>query len=156
MKGLNHCSSESVTLDAFHPSAFRPSSSLMMSETLAVLGCSQLVTLAGPTSGPRTGEAMRELSIIEDGAMLVRDGRIATVGTRREIEPLIESDCEIVDAGGRVVMPGFVDAHAHPVFAGTRADEYEQRARAQPIRRSAARGGGISLDRQAHARGHAG
>lgn len=115
-----------------------------MSETLAVFGCSQLVTLRSQTPGPRTGAAMRELAIIEDGAMMVRAGSILKVGARREIEPLIEAGCEIVDAGGRVVMPGFVDAHAHPVFAGTRADEYEQRASGATYQEIARRGGGIS------------
>lgn len=114
-----------------------------MTETLAVMGCSQLVTLGGATRGPRTGPAMRELSIIEDGAMLIRAGRILKVGARTLIEPLIEGDCRVVEAGGRVVLPGFVDAHAHPVFAGTRADEYEQRASGATYQEIAARGGGI-------------
>src|ERR687884_414347 len=92
-----------------------------------VIGCSQLVTLKGEAR-PRVFGEMRELSIIEDGAMIVRDGRIVSVGKRSEIEPLIESEYEILDARHRVVMPGFVDAHTHTVFAGTRADEYEQRA----------------------------
>lgn len=75
--------------------------------------------------------------------MLVRDGRIEKVGARSEIEPLIEAGSEVVDAGKRVVMPGFVDAHAHPVFAGTRADEYEQRAQGATYQEIAQRGGGI-------------
>lgn len=114
-----------------------------MPETLAIVGCSQLVTLANSVEGVRRGAAMSELSIIEDGAMLVRDGRIERVGARHEIEPLIEGESEVVDAGGRVVMPGFVDAHAHPVFAGTRVDEYEQRASGVTYQEIAERGGGI-------------
>jgi imidazolonepropionase len=86
---------------------------------------------------------MRELSIIEDGALLVRAGRISKVGAREEIEPLIEGDCEVVDAGGRIVLPGFVDAHSHPVFAGTRTDEYELRASGATYQEIASRGGGI-------------
>jgi imidazolonepropionase len=111
--------------------------------TLVILNCSQLVTLASPLKGARGGSAMAELSIIEDGAMLVQDGRIERVGARREIEPLIEADSEVLDAGGRICLPGFVDAHAHPVFAGTRADEYEQRARGATYQEIAAQGGGI-------------
>jgi imidazolonepropionase len=112
--------------------------------TLVILNCSQLVTLASSVKGARSGAAaMGELSIIEDGAMLVHDGRIERTGARREIEPLIEADSEILDAGGRICTPGFVDAHAHPVFAGTRADEYEQRARGATYQEIAARGGGI-------------
>ena len=113
-----------------------------MSNTLAVINCSQLVTLKGPAR-PRVCGEMRELSIIEDGALLVRDGRIERVGSRGEIEPHIEASCEVVDAGGRVILPGFVDAHAHPVFAGTRVDEYEERASGATYREIAARGGGI-------------
>lgn len=113
-----------------------------MSETLAVINCSQLVTLRGPAR-PRTGAEMRELAIIVDGAMLVRDGRIESIGTRHEIEPLMTGEAQVIDAGGRVVMPGFVDAHTHPVFAGTRVDEFEQRASGATYQEIAARGGGI-------------
>ncbi len=113
-----------------------------MPETLAVVNCSQLVTLAG-AKRPRAGGDLRQLSIIEDGAMLVRGGLIEAAGRRREIEGLIKDDCEIVDAGRRVVMPGFVDAHTHPVFAGIRANEFEQRSSGATYREIAARGGGI-------------
>jgi imidazolonepropionase len=107
---------------------------------LAVVGCSELVTLAGPAR-PRVGVELRELSIIRDGAMLVRDGRIEQVGKRSEIA--IDPDADVVDAYGRVVMPGFVDAHTHPVFAGNRADEFEKRAEGATYQEIAAAGGGI-------------
>jgi imidazolonepropionase len=111
-----------------------------MSNCLAIINTRQIVTLAGPTR-PRIGPEMRDLAIIEDGAMIVRDGRIESVGRRSEIE--IPNDAEIVDAEARIVLPGFVDAHTHPVFAGTRADEYEQRAEGATYAEIAARGGGI-------------
>ena len=113
-----------------------------MSDTLAVVNCSQLVTLAGPRR-PRAGAELRELSIIEGGAMLVRGGRVERAGPRAEVEPLVGAGVEVVDAGGRVVTPGFVDAHAHPVFAGHRADEFEQRAGGLSYQEIAAAGGGI-------------
>ena len=94
---------------------------------LALLNCRQLVTLAGPAR-PRIGAEMRESAIVEDGALLARDGRIAATGPRSAIEPLCSGGTQIVDAGGRIALPGFVDAHTHAVFAGTRADEFEQRA----------------------------
>ena len=113
-----------------------------MNKSLAIIGASQLVTLAGP-GRPRVGAEMRELAIIDDGAMLLRDGRVVQTGARAEIEKLIDADCEVVDAGGRVVMPGFVDAHTHPVFAGNRADEFEMRAAGKSYQEIAASGGGI-------------
>jgi imidazolonepropionase len=109
---------------------------------LALLNCRQLVTLAGPPRA-RTGAEMRELAIIPDGAMLVRDGRIAATGARAAIEPLCAASTEIVDAGRRIALPGFVDAHTHPVFAGTRADEFDERASGATYAEIAARGGGI-------------
>ena len=113
-----------------------------MASSLAVINSSQLVTLAGPAR-PRVGPELCELSIVEQGAMLIMGERIAQVGSLAEIDPLIGADCEVIDAGGRVVMPGFVDAHTHPVFAGTRAGEFEERARGATYQEIAARGGGI-------------
>jgi len=92
---------------------------------------------------PRVGAELRGLSIINDGAMLIRGERIERVGSRKEIEGEITTDCEVIDAGRRVVMPGFVDAHTHPVFAGTRADEFEERASGATYQQIAAKGGGI-------------
>ena len=111
------------------------------SKTLALIGA-QLVTLAGPAR-PRVGPEMRELGIIANGGMFVRDGLIERVGTTAEIEPLIEADTEVVNARGQVVLPGFVDAHTHPVFGGTRVDEFEERSKGATYEEIAARGGGI-------------
>jgi imidazolonepropionase len=109
---------------------------------IAVTNCAQLVTLAGPAA-PRTGTAMRNLGIITDGAMLIENGRIAQVGKRAEIEPQITQNDSIIDAGRRIVLPGFVDAHTHPVFAGNRAAEFEQRTEGATYAEIAASGGGI-------------
>src|SRR5215211_1537329 len=112
------------------------------SKTLAVVNCSQLVTLAGPAR-PRVGPELRELGIVANGGLFVRDGLIERVGSRDEIETLIDRDTEVVDALGRVVLPGFVDAHTHPVFGGTRVDEFEERSKGATYEEIAARGGGI-------------
>jgi imidazolonepropionase len=105
---------------------------------LAIVNCSELVTLAGP-SRPRIEGELRDLSIIRNGQMLIRDGRIAEAGANVSIDP----ETEVIDAGGHVVMPGFVDAHTHPVFAGNRADEFEKRAQGATYQEIAASGGGI-------------
>jgi imidazolonepropionase len=75
--------------------------------------------------------------------MLVRDGAIVATGPSDVIERQMSGDAEVVDATGRVVLPGFVDAHAHPVFAGNRVDEFEMRAGGATYEQIAAGGGGI-------------
>lgn len=100
------------------------------------------MTLAGPAR-PRVGPELRDLSIIEDGALFILGPRITKVGPRAQIEKLIGQKCDVVDAGGRVVLPGFVDAHTHPVFAGQRANEFEERTQGVTYQQIAARGGGI-------------
>jgi imidazolonepropionase len=86
---------------------------------------------------------MRELGIIADGGMLVRGGVIAEVGSSEQIARIAPADTKIIDARRRVVLPGFIDAHAHPVFAGNRVDEFELRAGGATYEEIAARGGGI-------------
>lgn len=117
-------------------------SSEQESKTLAVVNCSQLVTLAGPAR-PRVGPELRELGLFPNGGMFVREGVIESVGSRDEIELLIDSDTEVVDALGKIVLPGFVDAHTHPVFGGTRVSEFEERSKGATYEEIAARGGGI-------------
>lgn len=112
------------------------------SKSLAIINCSQVVTLAGP-AGPRTGAEMLALAVVSRGGLFVRDGLIERAGTSGEIEPLIDASTTVVDAGGRVLLPGFVDAHTHPVFAGTRVDEFEERSKGATYQEIAARGGGI-------------
>ncbi len=110
--------------------------------SIAVLNASQLVTLAGPAR-PRVGAELSELTIIENGGMLIRDGVVEATGPSAEIERDLPNDIDVVDARGRVVLPGFVDAHAHPVFGGNRVDEFEMRARGATYEEIAASGGGI-------------
>jgi imidazolonepropionase len=111
-------------------------------KTLVVVNAAQLVTLAGPAR-PRVGAELRELGIVANGGMLTRDGVVVATGSSDEIAQRAGSDAEVVDAAGRVVLPGFVDAHAHPVFAGNRVDEFEMRSRGATYEEIAAAGGGI-------------
>jgi imidazolonepropionase len=110
-------------------------------KALAVLHASQLVTLAGPKR-PRVGAELSELGIIRHGGLLIRDGRIELVGSSSEIEKKA-GDAEVIDARGKVVLPGFVDAHTHLVFAGNRLDDFERRARGDTYEQIAKAGGGI-------------
>ena len=82
------------------------------------------------------------MGIVRDGGMLIREGKIDAVGSSDEIEKTA-GDVKIVDAGGRVVLPGFVDAHTHLVFAGNRFDDFERRARGETYEQIAKASGGI-------------
>lgn len=113
-----------------------------MNNECLIFNASQLVTLSG-AARPRTGAEMRELGIIKNGAVLVRDGLIVATGTTPEVASQAGAVCQRINAHNQVVMPGFVDAHTHPVFAGTREDEYEMRAAGFTYQEIAAQGGGI-------------
>jgi imidazolonepropionase len=81
---------------------------------------------------------------VKDGAVLVRDGRIAAVGVRSKVEALAEArGAEKLDVGGRVVLPGFVDSHTHLVHAASRAEEYELKIAGASYEEIARKGGGI-------------
>jgi imidazolonepropionase len=107
-----------------------------------ITGCSELLTLRGPV--PRRGRELRELGLIEDGALLVRDDRIVAVGKQSKVERLPQARrAEKLDLGRRVVLPGFVDSHTHLIFPTSRADEYEQRIAGKTYEEIARTGGGI-------------
>ena len=100
---------------------------------------SQLLTIAGT---PQRGHDLGRLSIIPDGAILIRDDRIAAVGTTSELR-LSYPDEECLDAGRRVVMPGFVDPHTHLLWVGDRAAEFEMRLEGKTYLEILTAGGGI-------------
>jgi len=108
----------------------------------AIVNIGELVTMAGPPR-PRVGEELRELGIERDAALLVEDGRIVAAGGMSNIRSKIPKDAVVIDADGRCVTPGFVDAHTHLVFAGNRAAEFEQRIGGATYQQIAAAGGGI-------------
>src|SRR5579872_1178775 len=99
---------------------------------ILIRGARQLLTLRGPV-GARRGGALNELTIIPDGALLIRDGILKEIGPSRRVENLADARGAVeINAAGRVVMPGFVDSHTHLVFPppGTPAGELEAAARA--------------------------
>ncbi len=107
--------------------------------TLILHNASQLLTLAG---GPQRGHRLGELNIIEDGAVTIRDGQILDVGSSADLLARY-TESETLDAGGRVVMPGFVDPHTHLVWAGDRAAEFAMRLQGKTYMEILAAGGGI-------------
>jgi imidazolonepropionase len=113
-----------------------------VSHSLLICGAAEVVTVRG--RGPRRGAALSNVGVIRDGAILVRDELIVAVGPSSKIEKLTESkNAEKVDVGGRVVLPGFVDAHTHLIHAASRAEEYELKIRGASYEEIARKGGGI-------------
>jgi imidazolonepropionase len=93
---------------------------------IMIINAKEMLTLAAPNAGPRTGKAMRELGIVHDGALAIREGRIVAVGTTREVSRVFKAGY-VINAQGKTVLPGFVDPHTHLVFAGSREDEFQLR-----------------------------
>jgi imidazolonepropionase len=110
--------------------------------TTAIVNIGQLVTLAGPAR-PRAGAELRELGIIHDAVMLLDGDRIVAAGRHADLVSRIDTNTHVIDAQGRCVTPGFVDAHTHLVFACNRADEFEKRIAGATYQEIAAAGGGI-------------
>lgn len=106
---------------------------------MIIHSASQLLTLQG---GPQRGESLGNLGIIEDGAVVIRDEKIVAVGKTAEIRAAYPND-PTLDAGGCVVMPGFVDPHTHLIWGGDRAAEFELKMAGTPYLDILAAGGGI-------------
>ncbi len=93
---------------------------------LIIENARQLVTLQGHSLKPACGQQMDDLGIIEDGAVAILNGQIIGVGQTDFVNDHFFSK-ERIDATGKVVTPGFVDAHTHFVFAGSRETELEMK-----------------------------
>lgn len=123
-----------------------------MHKGLAVLlaNVNQLLTLQSATGnpGPRRASDLKDLGIIENGAVLCLGGKIVSVGTTKDAlrDPWLKKNRKKVieiDCSGKVVLPGFVDSHTHPVFVGPRLVDFEKRIEGASYEQIAAAGGGI-------------
>jgi len=86
---------------------------------------------------------MRELGIIRNAGVLCRDGKISWVGAMSDWRQALGEDDTVIDAGGCVVLPGFVDSHTHMMFAGDRSKEFALRSEGATYQQIAEAGGGI-------------
>ncbi len=112
-----------------------------MNADLLITNIGQLVTCASGGK-PKRGAEMRDVGIIANGAVAIKDGKFEAVGTSDEINTVYTAD-EVIDAGGKVVCPGFVDPHTHIVFAGDRLNEFELKIKGAEYLEILANGGGI-------------
>lgn len=108
---------------------------------LIIRNASQLVTCASGGK-PKRGDAMRDVGIIDNGAVAVMSGRLTAIGNSDAILREYKSD-QVIDAEGKVVCPGFVDPHTHIVFAGDRLDEFELKIKGADYLEILESGGGI-------------
>jgi imidazolonepropionase len=119
------------------------------SKPLLLVNIGQLVTVRSrDNSGPRRGAALKELGIIEDGAVLCLGGSIVSAGKTKDAlqdrwikknrKKIVEIDCS-----GKVVLPGFVDSHTHPAFVSPRLVDFEKRIAGATYEEIAEAGGGI-------------
>jgi imidazolonepropionase len=119
-----------------------------MNGNMIIKNAAELVTCSGFEA--KKGKEMTDLHIIQDGAVVVKEGQIAAVGTTNEIFTEIErakldlSAFDTIDAANKAVLPGFVDSHTHFVFAGYRAEEFSWRLRGDTYMEIMQRGGGIA------------
>ena len=95
----------------------------------------RLATLADPAGG---------LGLVEDGALLVRDGRLAYAGVLADLPAEAVAGAETVDCGGRLITPGLIDCHTHLVHGGERSNEFEMRLKGATYEEVARAGGGIA------------
>jgi len=118
-----------------------------MNGNLIIKNASELITCSGFAA--KKGREMSELHIIPDGAVVIKSGAIAAVGTTADIEANLKkagtdlSIFDMVDASNKAVLPGFVDSHTHFIFGGYRAEEFSWRLRGDSYMQIMERGGGI-------------
>lgn len=114
----------------------------MQKTNTLLVGGGTWITLQGDMSGPRTGTRLQVLATIDGGACAISDGRIQDIGPRSEILSRWAAETT-VDLGDRLVMPGFIDPHTHPVFNATRELEFQMRNQGRSYVEIAEAGGGI-------------
>jgi imidazolonepropionase len=115
-----------------------------MEADLLIDNIGELITLSGGNR-PRTGKEMRDIGIIKNGAIAVKDDRIVAAGNASEVKKntSLSDHCNVIDGKNKTVMPGFVDPHTHLVFAGTRENELELKLEGKTYLEILQMGGGI-------------
>jgi len=116
--------------------------------SLLLANIGQLLSLRSAADGPRRGASLSELGMVEDAAVLCLGGKIVSVGTTKDAvrDPWLKKNRKKIveiDCGGRVVLPGFVDSHTHPVFIEPRLVDFEKRISGSSYEEIAEAGGGI-------------
>lgn len=113
-----------------------------MNKNMIIKNASEVVTCSGFKA--KQGKDMQNIGVIENGAVVIKNGIIKDVGDSKAIlERVNEKDYEVIDASNKAVLPGFVDSHTHFIFGGYRAEEFSWRLRGDSYMSIMERGGGI-------------
>lgn len=114
--------------------------------TILIKNANEVVTLKSTVQGPRIKEQMRQIAVVEKGSVLIEGNRIVAVGAYEQLEadfPDLVRIAEVIDASGKIVMPGLVDCHTHLVHGGTREQEFNMRLNGSTYMEIMNAGGGI-------------
>lgn len=114
--------------------------------TILIKNANEVVTLKSTVQGPRIKQQMRQIAVVEKGSVLIEGNRIVAVGAYEQLEadfPDLVRVAEVIDASGKIVMPGLVDCHTHLVHGGTREQEFNMRLNGSTYMEIMNAGGGI-------------
>lgn len=114
--------------------------------TILIKNANEVITLKSAVQGPRTKEQMRDISVVENGSVLMEGNSIIAVGSIAQLKadfPDLVKAAEVIDASGKIVMPGLVDCHTHLVHGGTREQEFNMRLNGATYMEIMNAGGGI-------------
>jgi len=110
---------------------------------LLIRNLRQIVTVPSDGKPTKRKNSLAEIGLVENGTILVRNGQIEWVGRDEEFRHDVPDDLDVLDGSPYVAFPGFVDAHTHLLFAGSREDEFAMRAQGRSYQQIAESGGGI-------------
>jgi imidazolonepropionase len=111
-----------------------------------IKNASQLITIKNSSHAPLIKQAMSNLEIIENGSVLIENGRIIAVGEDKELSIQYSErlkEALVINASGKLVTPGLIDPHTHLIFAGSREQEFSMRLQGKTYMEIMEMGGGI-------------
>ncbi|MFJ8520434.1 imidazolonepropionase [Lysinibacillus xylanilyticus] len=114
--------------------------------TILIKNANEVITLKSVVQGPRTKGQMGDVAVVENGSVLMEGNSIIAVGSIAQLEadfPDLVKVAEVIDASGKIVMPGLVDCHTHLVHGGTREQEFNMRLNGATYMEIMNAGGGI-------------
>jgi len=106
---------------------------------LVIENANQILTIPPGSTGPKRGKEMLDLGIVEKANVWIENGKVVRISREKP-----EGEYEGIDAQGKIVLPGFVDPHTHPVFAGYRDFEFSLKLKGMSYEEITKMGGGIS------------